>query len=213
MVEHAYTRHRQPSLTLKRLGLRVIRGDREAAEVLGDAMQERGVDHILTGRSRPIRFMVQTIASAEVTRGSWRYRSLHPLQVRGVEVLYNVHTYTQREKRDTWGSIWRMWMTKRSDVYRALLREKFLGRKIRFQDVDWSQSFGGHLRSTGGPSELAWNLYLRPVTPPKRRRPPPWELLLIIYSDEPQSVTLDEPGGIEHLKEVERDAARKQRRR
>lgn len=214
MVEHAFTRHRQPPLTLKRLALRVIRGDREAAEVLGDAMQERDVDHVLTGRSRPIRFVVSDVASAGVTRGAWYPQSARTrLYVRGVEVLYNVHTYTARERRDTWGSIWRMWMTKRSDGYRALLRDRFLGHTIRFQDVDWTSSYATRPRSGGGASDLVWDLFLRSTKPRVRGRPVPRVFLMSVHSDEPQSVTLDEPGGIEHLKEVERDAARRRRTR
>jgi hypothetical protein len=209
MVEHAFTHHKHPPLTLKRLGLRVIRGDREAALVLGDAMQERRIDHILTGRVRPIRFMVTILGSAEERKAPYASKGRSVISepptarvvnipVRGVEVLYNVHTYHARKNPDGWGDIWRMWMTKKADIYRALLRYKILGSSLGFQNIAWVEDYSGIGRTCKGERpDLHYILFLRSPEPRRRRRFVARTHLLNLNSDERQSVTLDETGGIE----------------
>lgn len=125
---------------LSRLALRVVRGDEEAALVLADAARERGLDHVLTGRTKPIRFEVSTPEYGLRPSGAFFW-------VRAVEALYGL---------DDDHPIMRMWSTSRADIYRGLRRTIFGHNITRFRDLEWRSLYGQLLGGDfGTPTEIS----------------------------------------------------------
>ena len=165
---------------MQRLGVRLIeRRDPEDAIVLGDALQQAGLDGLITGRSRPVTFRtfhLPTLGDAQAlaritSQSEWdilgRTQVAVPTRflVQGYEVIYNVGRFAAKPDQDRWGKIWTMWVTPRRAIYRALVGAQLLPRSIRWRELRW-------IDVTHLPADiaLAYNLYLERV-PPKRKRP------------------------------------------
>lgn len=171
------------SLTLKRLALQTAQGDRASADVLGDAMQERGIEKIATGRVRLAPFYVNTRLTRPMPMGvltieessriidiqneasrlrSRGHRGLGPARVPAREVLYNT----------TWQNMFVMWITANRDVFRVLRAKKILPASVRFHEIVWE---------TLPLEDLAWNLYVERT--PRRRKRPQRSYVFSVYRD------------------------------
>ena len=134
-------------LTMQRLAIDVIeRRDREAAIVLGDAMMERGLDRIFTGRVRRAMFRAE---DGDLLRSDadTKILSAHEIDViRGVvdrrfyvparEVLYNVGGFARSPSANTWDKIWTQWVTPWHATYQAMVRSRILPRSLRVAEIE-----------------------------------------------------------------------------
>lgn len=134
-------------LTLQQLAQRVVHGDSQAALVLADAMMDRGMDKIETGRVRKVPFIAST-------RDSGAKRFL----VSGRETLYNVPYFAVEPTDERWRKIFTQWVTTKRDVYHAMVRARLLPTKVgshvvgkRFGNIIWED------RPIG--ERLQWDLY------------------------------------------------------
>ena len=171
------------TLAMQRLGVRLIeQRNPEDAIVLGDAMQEEGIDGLITGRSRPVMFRVMTTAHSDtytrITSRNERHMIAHTRAlprvdpdgakffVQGYEVIYNVGHFAAKPDEERWGKIWTMWITPNRSTYRALVEAGLLPRSIRWHEVRW-----GNVLHLPDPADvvLAHGLYLDRV-PPRRKR-------------------------------------------
>ena len=180
------------TLAMQRLGVRLIeRRDPEDAIVLGDAMQQEGIDGLITGRSRPVMFRTMMTMShlpgrtfASITSPTEREMVLRTglyepaFYVQGYEVIYNVGRFAAKPNEERWGRIWSMWVTTRRATYRALVDAQLLPSTIRFHELQWRDVF--HLPAD---VQLAYALYLLRV-PPKRKKPIDAYLFSIARRDE-----------------------------
>ena len=193
---------------MQRLGVRLIeRRDPEDAIVLGDAMQQEGIDGLITGRSRPVRIRVVSMAYGAdsyariTTRDEQRViahtRTTSPrndqreFAVQGYEVIYNVDRFAAKPDEERWGKIWTMWVTPRRTMYRALVDTQLLPSTIHFHELQWQNVF--HL-----PADIALAYRLHLVrAPPRRKKAIDAYLFSIVRHDEDNPRTwerhFDEP--------------------
>ena len=194
------------SLTLKQLALRVVRNlDKEAAQVLGDAILERygskrpyRFGGLETGRTRPILFDVGVTYRPPpdkrmftTTEAYWLSRFLvghdrpRPIfEVKGRETVYNLTQYASSPTEDNWRRIFVMWVTSRPDTYRAMVRTGTIPRSIRYRDLVWEQRSGAN---------LAYDLYLQRV--PRGLKRPRRHYLFSIRREDDDADYLGEPKG------------------
>lgn len=164
---------------MQRLGVRLIeRHDPEDAIVLGDAMLEKGIDVLLTGRSRPVMFQAfnsahdsrytritsreeeDVLARTSVARATGSIAFF----VRGYEAIYNVRPFAQNPDGQRWDRIWSMWVTPKRAIYRALVDARLLPTSVRFHELRWDDV---SIRIVDG---LMYALHLSRV-PPRRKKP------------------------------------------
>ena len=173
-------RNGRGTLAMQRLGVRLIeRRGPEDAIVLGDAMQQAGLEGLITGRSRPVMFRTtlnthaadayqpySRIATRDEQRVITRTRIAEPtFFVQGYEVIYNVGRFAAKPDEERWNRIWTMWVTPQRAIYRALIDAQLLPRSIRWRELRWNG--GAHLPADVA---LAYRLFLERI-PPKRKRP------------------------------------------
>ena len=168
------------TLAMRRLGVRLIeQRNPDDAIVLGDAMQQEGIDGLITGRSRPVMFRTawQNRISNDgglariTTQDEWdvlgrtQMRIPSPFFVQGYETIYNVGRFAAKPNEERWKAIWSMWVTPQRATYRALVGARLLPRSIRWHELRWADAT--HL-----PADVALShrLYLERVLP-KRKRP------------------------------------------
>lgn len=191
---------------MRLLAVRVIeRRDREAALVLGDAMMEHGIDGIVTGRSRPVRFRTRwphaahvndlrqgrvdgAIVTAAEAAAILRVRTEEPTffqQAR--EVVYNIPQFASRPTEESWRRIWSMWVTPWRGTYRALVAARILPATMRFMEI---RHTGYVHRSFDEDTLLAYRLSLHRVPRRRKRVATPWPWLFDIerrVSDNPRT--------------------------
>ena len=181
---------------MQRLALRVLRGDREAAIVLGDAMMEAGLDRMPTGRVRMAVFesnpsglpyteerrRIMTLAEAQVLQAHER---VERFQVPAREVLFNVEYFAKHPNEKEWGNIFAMWITPVRVVYQGLIRRGLLPRSIRFRELRVQHANTMYLAN--GP-ELAWNISLERI-PKRRKRPQRTTLMTVTRLDADRTAT------------------------
>ena len=167
------------TLAMQRLGVRLIeQRNPEDAIVLGDAMQEEGIDGLITGRSRPVMFRTAWSGNANAltlaritsdnewrTIGRTQVAIPTPFPVQAYETIYNVGRFAAAPNEERWNAIWTMWVTPRRTTYQALVGARLLPRSIRWREIQWRDM----IRRPEDVA-LAYGLYLVRV-PPKRKKP------------------------------------------
>ena len=194
---------------MQRLGVRLIeQRDPNDAIVLGDAMQQEGIDGLITGRSRPVMFRARLTQAgtpgrtfASITTPNERETILHTqvtsptFVVQGFEIIYNVGGFAASPTSERWDAIWSMWTTPRRNTYRALVDSEILPRSIRWHELDWRNMH--YLREEVA---LAYTLFLIRV-PPRRKKPIDAYVFSVVRSD------VDNPRtGNQHFDEPRIDA-------
>jgi hypothetical protein len=157
-------------LTLQKLALDTIHGKEQAAQILGDALMERGEYSIATGRVRNVQFQASSPnpnidAGGLVTPldkyfgkpGGWSWAasmySLHSFTVRGVETLHNVHHYAEHPNLERWNQIFTMVITTKRDIYRAMIAQGILAKGVSFRKLYWESG-------TGRGSSTSWKIFV-----------------------------------------------------
>ena len=175
---------------MQRLGVRLIeQRNPDDAIVLGDAMQEEGIDALITGRSRPVMFRTNTglLVSETYTRITtpdeqhkidYARATWPTFAVQGYEAIYNVGRFAAKPDEERWGNIWTMWITSRRATYRALVDAQILPSSIRFRELRWNNVI--HLPAD---VQLAYMLDLERA-PPRRKKPIDAYLFSIVRRDE-----------------------------
>lgn len=190
------------TLAMQRLGVRLIeQRNPEDAIVLGDAMQEKGIDGLITGRSRPVVIRTEWTgggnaqaftgggnaqALARITSqdewnviGRTQVAILERFSVQGYEVIYNVGRFAAKPDERRWGNIWTMWITPQRAIYRALVKAQLLPRTIRWNEIQWRSV--PHL--TTADVSLVYGLHLVRV-PPRRKKPVDAYMFTVVRRDE-----------------------------
>ena len=180
------------TLAMQRLGVRLIeQRNPEDAIVLGDAIQEAGIDGLITGRSRPVMFRAVMRAAhlpgrtfASITSPAEREAILRTcfatpaFFVQGYEVIHNVGRFAAKPNEERWNRIWSAWFTPRRATYRALVDAQLLPSSIRFHELRWRDVL--HLPADVA---LAYDVYLERV-PPRRKKPIDAYLFSVVRRDE-----------------------------
>lgn len=172
------------NLTMQRLALRTVRGDRQAAIVLGDAMHEKELKYIATGRSRNVGFRVSYLAP----NVNWPSRIGDPSDwtVKGREMLWNVERFASNPSDEQWNKIFRMWITTHRDIYRDLARQGVIPRSVRFHELEFRRRYHGIPKDSG--EGLNYEIYLVRV-PPRRKKPVKTRLFNLDRMDRPETIT------------------------
>ena len=177
---------------MQRLAVRLIeQRNPEDAIVLGDAMQQEGLDGLITGRSRPAMFRASLTSHAVAyepyaritTRNEQhmitRTRIEEPtFFVQSYEVIYNVGHFAAKPDEERWDEIWTMWVTPRRPTYRALVDMQILPSSIHFRELQWRD-----VVPWPADDALADRLYLVRV-PPRRKKPIDAYLFSVFRRDE-----------------------------
>lgn len=166
------------TLAMQRLGVRLIeQRNPDDAIVLGDALQEAGIDALITGRSRPVVFRtsrgivddarLRRITTRDELAIILRTRAEQPsFVVHAYEAIYNVGRFAASPNDERWHAIWSMWVTPRRETYRAMVHARLLPRTVRFHEIDWRSL----IRYPPSAAELGYSLYLDRLPPNRKRR-------------------------------------------